>query len=318
MPLDPAIHALLERLDEPPVYEMTPTAAREATLRFLTYQAAAVDVHSVRDLAIPVRSGHVGARVYRGSAQLGPVTVFFHGGGWSVGSIDVVDRACRRLALAATATIVSIDYRLAPEAPYPAALEDCVDATGWVAEHLTDVGGNGSFLAVAGDSAGGNLAAAVALVARDEGGPTLDHQLLVYPVVDRDFTTPSYERYGDAGYLLDRPTMEWYWRNYVGDGDPAGYAAPLQVGSLAGLPPASVILCELDPLYSEGRHYARRLAEAGVPVTLVEWSDLPHAALSLDGVSARAAAFVDGVGCALRVAVTANIYPPDATEGQPA
>jgi len=316
--LDPAIRALLDRLDEPPIYEMTPTAAREATLRFLTYQAAAVHVHSVRDLTIPVRSGHVAARVYRASERPGPVMVFFHGGGWVVGSIDMVDRACRRLALAATATIVSIDYRLAPEAPYPAGLQDCVDATRWVAGHPTEVGGNGSFLAVGGDSAGGNLAAAVALVARDEGGPALDHQLLVYPVVDRDFTTPSYARYGNAGYLLDRPTMEWYWRNYVGEGEPAGYAAPLRVGSLAGLPPASVILCELDPLYSEGRDYARRLVEAAVPVTRVDWSDLPHAALSLDGVSARAAAFVDSVGCALRVAVTAKAPPHDATEGQPA
>ncbi len=307
MPLDPQVRALLDKLvEDPTIHDMAPPAAREAALAFLAYQAPAVDVDLVQDVVIPVRSGQVGARLYRGTDRPGPVTVFLHGGGWVVGSLGMVDRACRRIVRVWGGSILSVDYRLAPEAPYPAALQDCADAMRWVADHLPELGGDGSFLAVAGESAGGNLAAAVALILRDEGGPALDHQLLIYPVMDRDFSTASYQRFGASGYLLDRPTMEWYWRCYVGDAEPDGYAAPLRAESLYGLPPATVILCELDPLYSEGLTYARRLAEAGVPVTLVEWSDLPHAALALDGVTPRAMAFVESVGRSLQVAATAN------------
>lgn len=305
MHLDPAIRVLLDGLaDQPPVYTLGLQGARRSVDDFVLYNAPAVDVARIQDIRIPARSGQLGGRLYQAIDRAGPVTVFLHGGGWVVGSIEIVDRACRRLARTWGGVIVSVDYRLAPESPYPAALEDCYDATCWVADHVLELGGDGSFVAVAGESAGGNLAAAVALVARDQGKPRLDHQLLIYPVLDRDFDTPSYTLFGAAGLILDRPTMEWYWQCYLGDSQPDGYAAPLRAGSLNGLPAATVVLCELDPLRSEGHTYARRLAEAGVPVTLVEWSGLPHAALALDGVAQRAAAFVEGIAHNLRNAVT--------------
>jgi len=305
MHLDSAIRVLLDGLaDQPPVYTLALPDARRSVDDFVQYNAPAVDVARVQNICIPARSGQLSGRLYQATDRAGPVTVFLHGGGWVLGSIEIVDRTCRRLARTCGGVIVSVDYRLAPESPYPAALEDCYDATRWVADHLLELGGDGSFMAVAGESAGGNLAAAVALVARDEGTPRLDHQLLIYPVLDRDFDTPSYSLFGTAGLILDRPTMEWYWHCYLGDSQPDGYAAPLRAGSLSGLPAATVVLCELDPLQSEGHTYARRLAEAGVPVTLIEWSGLPHAALALDGVARRAAAFVEGIAHNLRNAVT--------------
>jgi acetyl esterase len=208
--------------------------------------------------------------------------VYYHGGGWVIGSVDDWDAVCRALAVAAGARVVSVEYRLAPEHRFPAAADDAYDALVWVAGNLAA----GTPLVVAGDSAGGNLAAVTALRARDEHGPELALQILVYPVADHDFTTASYEQYADAGLILNRQEMVWFWDHYVPD--PAErshpYASPLRAEDLSGLPPAHVVIAEYDPLRDEGLAYAARLEAAGVPVTVKRYDDQIHAFFALVNV----------------------------------
>ena len=207
-----------------------------------------------------------------------PVCVWFHGGGWVVGSIETNDPTCRALANAAGAIVVSVDYRLAPEHRFPVPLDDCYAATEWAAANAASFGGDPSRLAVAGSSAGGNLAAAVALRARDEGGPRLVHQSLICPVVDKDFRRPSYVENGE-GYGLSYDTMVYFWLCYVSSETDAfnPYVAPMAADDLSGLAPAFVLTCEYDPLRDEGEAYAERLREAGVPTVLSRYDGQIHA-----------------------------------------
>ena len=271
MAVHPEAQQLLDALAEaqlPPFEEMTVPSARAAAHGFRDMQGEPVEMGSVHDRAVPGPEGDIPVRVYTpaGTGPL-PAIVYFHGGGWVIGNLEIVDRPCRALAAAAAAVVVSVDYRLAPEHRYPAAFDDCYAATVWVAEHAAELGVDPATIAVAGDSAGGNLAAAVALAARDRGGPALAAQLLIYPVTDFNFDTDSY-RENAEGYLLTRGSMYWFWAHYLGaqelPKDP--YACPLRAGSLAGLPPAYVATGEYDPLRDEGEAYAWRLAEAGVAV----------------------------------------------------
>jgi acetyl esterase len=236
-----------------------------------------VELASVEDRTIP---GDIPVRIYtpHGEGSPGPVTVYFHGGGWALCDLDTHDRTVRKLARAADSVVVSVDYRLAPEARFPAAAEDAYAATAWAAEELGP-----TLLAVAGDSAGGNLAAVVAQMARDRGGPAVDHQLLVYPVIDHACDTDSF-RENASGYFLSEINMRWYWEQYLGpDGDGSHpYASPLRAEDLSGLPPATVVTAELDPLRDEGEAYAEALAAAGVPVAVYRAEGMFHGFFNMD------------------------------------
>jgi len=210
------------------------------------------------------------------------VVLFFHGGGWVLGDLDTHDGLCRRLALASSAVVVSVAYRLAPEHPYPAAVDDAWDALGWVADHAGEIGGDPSLLAVAGDSSGGNVAAALALRARDRGGPTVGAQVLLYPPLDGRCDSPSYAARADDGGTITRTQMQWFWAQYAGGADVDDpLLSPLRA-DVAGLPPTLVVVAGFDPLRDDGRAYAGRLADAGVPVQLEEYPDTFHGFLGFD------------------------------------
>jgi acetyl esterase len=225
----------------------------------------------------------VPVRVYRPSPDPDlPVVVYLHGGGWTIGSVEQFDPIVRQLANAANAIVVSVEYRLAPEQPFPAPLDDCWHALQWVAQHATEFGGDPSRLAVAGDSAGGNLAAVCALLARDAGAPELALQVLVYPVTDCEFTTDSYRSNGE-GYLLTEHQMRWFFDCYTRNGvDPTDWRiSPLRAASCAGVAPAFVVTAEYDPLRDEGEEYARKLEAAGVPVAVQRYDGIIHAFFGL-------------------------------------
>jgi len=226
----------------------------------------------------------VPARVYRPSSDPSlPVIVYFHGGGWTIGSVEQFDPVTRQVANAAKAVVVSVDYRLAPEHPFPTPLDDCWRALNWAAEHADTFGGDGSRLAVMGDSAGGNLAAVCALLARDAGGPALAMQVLVYPVVDADFETASYHANG-RGHVLTLDDMHWFFSCYTKDGtaDRTDWRiSPLRSADLHGVAPAIVVTAEYDPLRDEGDEYARRLEAAGVPVLHLQYDGMIHAFFGL-------------------------------------
>jgi acetyl esterase len=224
----------------------------------------------------------VPVRMYRPSADpVLPVIVYFHGGGWTIGSIEQFDPITRQVANAANAIVVSVDYRLAPEHPFPAPLDDCWQALVWAAKNAEAFGGDPSRLAVMGDSAGGNLAAVCALLARNAGGPELTRQILVYPVTDCDFDTSSYQENGE-GYLLTAEDMRWFFSCYTAAGtsaatDPSDWRiSPLRAPDLSEVAPAVVLTAEFDPLRDEGRAYAARLEGAGVPVVRMPYDGLIH------------------------------------------
>ena len=232
-----------------------------------------------------------------------PLLVLFHGGGFIAGSIDSHDGGARELCAQARAIVVSVDYRLAPEHKFPAAAEDCHVALLWVAAHAAELGGDSTRLAITGDSAGGNLAAAVALMNRDRGGPPLALQALVYPVIDPACNTPSAVANREH-YMLTTASMRWMWGLYVeSPADFANpYAAPSAAASLAGLPPALVITAEFDPLRDEGEAYGRALAAAGVAVTISRYNGMIHGFASFFDITPRASEAVGEVARALRPA----------------
>jgi acetyl esterase len=307
MPVHPEAQGLLDALAEaglPATEEMTVPNARAATAGFLALQGEPVEVASVLDRTVPGPAGEIPVRVYTPAGEGPfPVVVYFHGGGWVIGDLEVVDQPCRQLASAAGAIVVSVDYRLAPEHRYPAAFDDSYAATVWVGAHAAEIGGDPARLAVAGDSAGGNLAAAVALAARDRGGPELAAQLLIYPVTDFNFGTASYQD-NREGYLLTKGSMQWFWAHYLGaqDLDKDPYACPLRADSLVGLPPAYVATSEYDPLRDEGEAYARRLEGAGVAVTAKRFDGLLHGFFWMLAAVPSAAGVLDDMVGVLRKA----------------
>jgi acetyl esterase len=305
MPLDPHLAGLLELIGaagNPPMSQQTPEQAR-AGFRALTVDlrdpASLPEVESVDDITVPGGDGPRPARVYRPSAP-GPLPtiVLLHGGGFVIGDLDTHDLTARTLANGCEAVVVSVDYRLAPEHPWPAGVEDAIAATRWAASSLSTLGGDPR-LAVAGDSAGGNLSAVVAQVMRDEG-IDLAGQLLIYPVTDRRGSYASHEENG-TGYFLDLDTMVWFDQQYVGHlpdvdvTDPR--LAPLH-GDLAGLAPAVVVVAEFDPLRDDGRAYAAALDAAGVPVEVRTFPGMIHGFVDTGRHSPAAQAAVDET-CAL-------------------
>jgi acetyl esterase len=280
--VDPEVQAALDGAAAaglPAIEELTPVEARAASAARFADLPPGPDLPSVEDMTVAGPAGAVPVRLYTPDGKKPfPVIVYFHGGGWVIGDLDTAaDAWARSLAAETGAVVVSVDYRLAPEHPYPAGLDDCYAVTEWVAEHGEEIGVDGGQLAVAGDSAGANLAAVVALRARDRGGPRISFQLLGCPVTDHDFETGSYRDCGE-GFFVERTTMEWFWDHYVsnvsGRDDPE--VSPLRVDSLAGLPSALVITAEYDPLRDEGDAYAARLREAGVTVAHHRYDGMIH------------------------------------------
>jgi acetyl esterase len=267
MSLDPQVAALIDTLDAgfPAVHTMTGPEARAVIRSRFVPNPAPEPVDEVRDLRVPVAGGSVAVRVYRPQTTAGlPVLVFAHGGGFVFCDLDSHDGLCRNLANLIPAVVVSVDYRRAPEHAWPTAAEDMYAVTKWAADHAADFGGDPARVVVGGDSAGGNLAAVTAVMARDRGGPDLAAQLLLYPVIAADFDTESYKLFG-SGYYNPRPALQWYWDQYVpraADREHP-YASPLHA-QLDGLPPAVVVLAGHDPLRDEGIAYADALQAAGV------------------------------------------------------
>jgi acetyl esterase len=286
MPLDPKARELLEVLDAPgaPAFSELPLAdARAAVTQLFAAQGTPEPLARVEDRTVPGPAGNIPVRVYtpEGRGPF-PVLVFFHGGGWVLCDLESHDLVCRTLARAVPAVVVAVDYRRAPEDKFPAAAEDCYAATRWVAAHAATIGGDPRRIAVGGDSAGGNLAAVVALMARDRGGPGLVFQLLVYPATDATMDAPSH-RENANGYFLTADMMVWFWGHYLrGPEDRVNpYVSPLRAPDLRGLPPALVVTAEFDPLRDEGEAYATRLREAGVPARLVCYPGMIHAFFQL-------------------------------------
>lgn len=289
MPLDPQAEQFLRQLAEaqaPPLHELPVEDARRMVLPLAgePERVGGVRCEVVRSsgVDIPLRVFSplvdVVASTQRDAGRVGrSIVLFFHGGGWVLGSVDTHDAVCRRLANETGCLVLSVDYRLAPEHRFPAALDDCFAAANWAHEHAERLGGDRERLFVSGDSAGGNLAAAVALRARDDGGPPLRGQILVYPITDCNFDRDSYREFGD-GYHLTRDTMRWFWEQYTSNDAEARHlwASPLRAGDLSRLPPALVVTAEYDPLRDEGRAYADALAAAGVPVERIDCRGMIH------------------------------------------
>jgi acetyl esterase len=247
----------------------------------------------------------VRAYVPRGAGPRSLV-VYFHGGGWVSGDLDMHDGVCRRLANRAGCVVVNVDYRLAPEHPFPAALDDAFRAVVWAYEHAADLLAIGRGLTVVGSSSGGNLAAAVALRARDQGGPPITLQVLLYPALDVSMNSPSFRELR-RGYLLEADQMAWFWRQYLGDGptQPHEWASPLQATSLTGLPRAVVVTAELDPLRDEGESYADRLRESGVEVSLERYEGQIHGFIGFHRAIADGDAALHAIAAKIREHVDA-------------
>jgi acetyl esterase len=261
-------------------------------------------VAHVEDRTIAGPHGDVPVRIYRPGDDGGlPVLVWLHGGGWTLGSVESHDPITRVLANGAGCVVVSVDYRLAPEHPFPAPLDDCWAALQWVSEHAAEIGGDAARLAIGGDSAGANLAAVCALLARDAGAPAVALQVLVYPVIDHGFTTESYRENG-SGFVLEERQMRWFYDCYTrGGADPADWRiSPLQAESLAGVAPALVVTAEFDPLRDEGEAYADALRAAGVPASTRRFDGMIHAFFGLPAAFDDAKAAFDEVHGALRTA----------------
>jgi acetyl esterase len=267
----------------PPMHEMTPAEIRaRATPPDLAGPSQAV--HAVADRHVTGPGGPIPVRVYtpHGGRAL-PGLVFFHGGGFVLGTLDMADRVCRALANAAGCVVINVDYRLAPEHPFPAAVDDAYAVTRYVAEHAAEFGVDPARLAVGGESAGGNLAAVTAILARDRGTPPLAFQLLIYPQVDFEDNSPSMREFD--GYFLSRPLLEYFARllfPVAGDAR-RPEASPLNA-ALDGLPPALVVTAECDMVRDQGEAYARKLQQAGVPVTLQRYDGMIHPFFSLSGI----------------------------------
>ena len=312
MGLDRDAERVLEmvRLSGRPPYE-TLSAPEARELFLAAREVLAPDppaVGEIRELSAPGPAGAaVPLRLYRGATtapgETLPALVYLHGGGWVIGDLDTHDSLCRHLANAARCIVVAVDYRLAPEHKFPAAAEDCFAATSWVAQEAAALGLDPERLAVGGDSAGGNLAAVVSLIARDRGSPKLRCQALLYPAVDCGMTHASHDRFAD-GYLLTRPTMKWFYEHYLrGPPDVDDWrASPLRAADLSRVTPALVLTAGNDVLCDEGEAYARRLQQAGVAVQLRHFPDQIHGFLTMGKIVQAAQPALDDIAAALRAA----------------
>ncbi len=312
MALDPQVRALLDQMAAiggPPIYELSAQEARQSSAALAAMQGAPEAVAKVENFKLPGPSGGIPVRIYTPAGERPlPILVHFHGGGWVIGDLESCDVLCRSLCNAAGCIVVSVDYRLAPEHPFPAAVEDAYLATLWTAENAANLGGDPLRIAVGGDSAGGNLAAVTALIARERGKPLLRFQLLVYPVTDAACDTPSYSENAE-GYFLTRDAMQWFWNHYArSESDRLHpHASPLRAKDLSGLPPALVITAEFDPLRDEGERYANRLQAAGVPVQFTRYDGMIHGFFGMGSILDQGKKAIQQAAAALRSALAAPI-----------
>lgn len=307
MTLDPQAREFLDRLaaaNLPPLNQQPVEQARAQMTLSTRFLGRPPQVARVRDLRIPGPGGELAMRAITpegvGSDPL-PVVAYYHGGGWVAGDLESHESVCRALANASGAIVVSVGYRLAPENPFPAASEDAYVAAAWLANNAAEIGGDPARLAVCGDSAGGNLAAVVALMARDRGGPALALQVLAYPITDFNLETESYRLFAE-GFHLTRDDMAWYWEQYVPNAEDRTkpYASPMRAKDLSGLPPALVITAGHDVLRDEGESYARKLRDAGVDVKLSRYEGMIHGFLRRYHAFDQGRAAVDEIAAALR------------------
>ena len=310
MPLDPQARTFLDQiaaLGNPPPAQMSPVQARTqmTAMAGLASQPAARVASEDRGVSGP--AGDIAVRIYRPPSPTPlPIVVFFHGGGFVIGSVETHDATCQQLAAGVPAVVVSVEYRLAPEDRFPAAVEDCDAVTRWVADHAAELGSDPARLAVAGDSAGGNLAAVVARRARDNGGPPIAFQLLVYPATDMTRSSASHKENGE-GYLLTTEMIDWFMDHYFGPDQASKVglpdASPLFVDRVEDLPPALVITAEFDPLRDEGEDYAERLRGAGVAAHTSRYDGMIHGFFGMDAVFDSAKLAMDEAITALRAAL---------------
>jgi len=310
--LDPQVRRFLQSAEaegKPPLESLPVAEARLAAIeRMAPVRGTPESVASTENRLIAAPEGEIPIRIYTPAADAPrPAAVFFHGGGWVLGSLDTHEMVCTAVAHRAGAVVIAVDYRLAPEHKFPAAVTDCYAATVWVADNANRLGIDPRRLCVCGDSAGGNLAAVVALKSRDEGGPEIALQTLIYPVMDlSSFNTSSYREFAE-GHSLTKPLMEWFRDNYLmssEDGkDP--HASPLLARDLRGLPPTLIITAECDPLVDEDEAYARRLKEAGVPVTYTRYAGMIHPFFTMPGVFRQGHDAIQQVADAVRTAGSA-------------
>jgi acetyl esterase len=306
MPLDPQAEALLRQFSDMGFPGFAALGVEQARALFGEMERPPGEpVATVEDRVVPGPAGDVPVRLYRPDVRPAPpLVVYFHGGGWTIGSVDGHDPVCRALANRAGSAVLSVEYRLGPEHRFPAAVDDAWAATTWAADHAAELGADPERLVVAGDSAGGNLAAVVALRARDEGGPRIAFQYLIYPSTDmRSDDWPSYRENGE-GYFLELRDMEWFGGNYLAS--PADVedwrASPAAAESHAGLPPALIQTAEFDPLRDQGEAYGALLRAAGVPARVTRYAGMIHGFVSLEALDASKAA-LDEAAAELRAAL---------------
>ena len=308
MALDPQAKAFLEMLASsgaPPIEQMPLADARTVRAEMIAAGGPEQPVAEVQNRTIPGPAGPIAVRVYRPvKNEILPALVFFHGGGFVICSLETHDRQCRVLANASGCTVIAVDYRLAPENKYPAAVDDAYAATRYVAEHASEFGIDPNRIAVGGDSAGGNLATVVSHLSRDRGGPRLKFQLLIYPLVDFYDESPSMQQYS-KDHFLTREGMAWFAKSYLPSRE-AGLepsASPLNAADFRGLPPAMIITGECDPLRDQGETYARKLQAAGVPVALKRYEGMIHPFVQFAGVLDTAKLALKDAAEALRTAL---------------
>ena len=310
--LDPDVLLVLDMIrlaGRPPFEQLTPAEAREAYMKSrAVLQPDPGPVAEARDLAAPGPHGPIPLRLYRPDGAPGPLPglIYYHGGGWLLGGLDSHDGVCRRFANAARCVVVSVDYRMAPEHKFPAAVDDCAAATAWAIGQAATLGIDPARVAVGGDSAGGNLAAVMALMARDGSLPKLAFQLLIYPATDMTMTTVSSQTVG-PGVPLTSATMKWFIDHYMrGPADLTDWrASPIRAASVAGTAPALVLTAAADPLRDEGIAYAARLEREGVRTTAIHLTDQIHGFMSMGKVIRAADTAIDMMAASLRRAFAA-------------
>jgi acetyl esterase len=305
MPLDSQVIKILkeaEALGLPSYQDLSPTDARKQMLELAPPVQPNLSVEKVVDRSIPGPDGDIPIRLYYPASDAPlPTLVYFHGGGWVIGDLDTHHGFCHALAKTSGCLVVAVDYRLAPEHRYPAAVEDAYAATKWVAENSARIQADPDRFAVCGDSAGGHLAAVVSLMARDLKGPRIDLQILIYPITDCSFDTPSYDE-NQEGYMLTRDLMKWFWNHFIENEGQADdpYVSPLRAENLSDLPPALIITAEYDPLRDEGESYGKRLQQAGVKATISRYPGMIHAFIRMTARLDKAKEALDEVAGMLR------------------
>jgi acetyl esterase len=312
MPLDPQVRAFLDyliALNGPLLHTLSPEAGREVVAAMTPMLDDPQPVASVENRRIAGPAGEIPLRVYtpEGKGPF-PVLVYFHGGGWVIGDLETHDDMCRRLTNGAGCVVVSVDYRLAPEHKFPAAVEDAYAATKWVAEHAGEINGDAGRLAIGGDSAGGNLTAVVTQLARDQKGPHLIFQLLIYPAMDFTATEMVSRLEYSQGYALITEDMDWFTDHYLNSREDYlnPLASPMLIKSFEDLPPALIITAEYDPLRDEGEEYGHKLQEAGVSVTISRYDGLIHGFFRMPKVMDKALEAVAEASQALRDAFSSQ------------